>query len=65
MKTQCVCETDVAQRQLQSISSPICQWQDMAHMANPVITATRHSSGYISVCPASFIPVTDPQSISP
>jgi len=26
--------------------------------ANPVITATQHSSGCMSVCPAAFIPVT-------
>jgi len=57
-----VCETDVAQWQLQSFSGCICHLQDMIRMANPVITATasatQHSSGCISVCPASFIPVT-------
>ena len=57
-----VCETDVAQLQLQSFSGCICQQQNMTCMANPVITATasatQHSSGCISVCPASFVPVT-------
>jgi peptide deformylase len=57
-----VYERDVGQWQLQSFSSCICQKQDTTHMANPVITATasaiQHSSGCISVCPASFIPVT-------
>jgi len=28
-------------------------------MADPVISVTRHSSGCISLCPASFIPVSD------
>jgi hypothetical protein len=61
-----VCETDVAQWQLQSFSGCICQDQETTQTANPYITATacatRHSSGCIAVCPASFIPVTDPHS---
>ena len=60
MKTQCV--KQMVQWQLQSVSGCICRQKDMTHMANPVITATAfatwHSSGCISVHPASFIPVT-------
>jgi len=63
------CETAVAQWQLQSFSGCISHYQDTTHIDNPVIaatvSATQHSSGCISVCPASFIPVTvvtDPHS---
>jgi len=56
-----VCETDVAQWQLQGLSC-IFQLQAATSTANLFITATasatRHSSGCISLCPASFIPVT-------
>ena len=70
VKIQCVCETDVAPWQLQSFSGCISHYQDTTHIDNPVIaatvSATQHSSGCISVCPASFIPftviVTDPHS---
>ena len=57
-----MCEIAVAQWQLQSFVGCICQQQDVTRTANPVITATAsatwHSSGCISVCPASFIRVT-------
>ena len=57
-----VCETDVAQWQLQSFSGCICQWQDTTRTANLVITATastaQHGNGCISVCRASCIRVT-------
>ena len=47
-----VCETGVAQWQLQSFSGCICQQQDMTCMVNPVITATaiatQHSTGCMS-----------------
>jgi len=64
-----VCDTDVVQWQLQSFSGCICQQQDTTCTANPIIataSATQHSIGCISICPASFIPatvtVTDPHS---
>jgi len=54
-------ETDVAQWQLQSFSGCISEEQDTTCITNPVITATAsatwHSSGCISVYPASFVSV--------
>jgi len=44
-----VCETDVAQWQMQSSSGCICKKQDTTDTANPVITATWHSSGCMAV----------------
>jgi len=48
-----LCETDVAQWQLQSVTNPVI---------SATASATQHSSGCISVCPASFTHVTDPHS---